>query len=47
MKLVHLSLTPAEPPLEVEYRFTPFGLGFVRILDEGRRPQRTIGEETC
>lgn len=31
-----------KPPLEVEYRLTPFGRRFVRILDEVRRLQDAV-----
>ncbi|HXH25665.1 MAG TPA: helix-turn-helix domain-containing protein [Vicinamibacterales bacterium] len=31
-----------KPPLEVEYRLTPFGRRFLRILDEVRRLQEDV-----
>ena len=31
-----------KPPIEVEYRLTPFGEGFMRILDEVRRLQADV-----
>jgi DNA-binding HxlR family transcriptional regulator len=31
-----------KPPLEVEYRLTPFGRRFIRILDEVRRLQEEV-----
>lgn len=33
-----------KPPVEVEYRFTPFGLRFMGILDEVRRLQESVDE---
>jgi|SRR5690606_9444004 len=34
-----------KPPIEVEYRLTPFGLRFMGILDEVRRLQEAVDEE--
>jgi DNA-binding HxlR family transcriptional regulator len=33
-----------KPPVEVEYRLTPFGLRFMRILDEVRRLQDVVDQ---
>jgi DNA-binding HxlR family transcriptional regulator len=33
-----------KPPVEVEYRLTPFGLRFTRILDEVRRLQADVDQ---
>ncbi len=34
-----------KPPVEVEYRLTPFGYRFMRILDEVRRLQEDVDGE--
>jgi DNA-binding HxlR family transcriptional regulator len=31
-----------KPPVEVEYRLTPFGLRFTRIIEEVRRLQEAV-----
>jgi DNA-binding HxlR family transcriptional regulator len=33
-----------KPPVEVEYRLTPFGVQFIRILDEVQRLQRAVDD---
>jgi DNA-binding HxlR family transcriptional regulator len=33
-----------KPPIEVEYRLTPFGLRFMVIIDEVRRLQQAIDQ---
>lgn len=35
-----------KPPIEVEYRLTPFGTQFMRILDEVRRLQAAVDDGT-
>jgi DNA-binding HxlR family transcriptional regulator len=36
-----------KPPVEVEYRLTPFGLRFMRILDEVRGLQEALDQGCC
>jgi DNA-binding HxlR family transcriptional regulator len=33
-----------KPPVEVEYRLTPFGLRFMRIIEEVRRLQEAVDQ---
>jgi DNA-binding HxlR family transcriptional regulator len=33
-----------KPPVEVEYRLTPFGLRFIRIIEEVRRLQEAVDQ---
>jgi DNA-binding HxlR family transcriptional regulator len=40
--IVARSVIGTKPPLEVEYRLTPFGKRFVRILDEVRHLQAAV-----
>jgi DNA-binding HxlR family transcriptional regulator len=40
--IVYRSVFGEKPPLEVEYRLTPFGRRFLRILDEVRRLQEAL-----
>ncbi|MBR9979810.1 MAG: winged helix-turn-helix transcriptional regulator [Desulfatitalea sp.] len=35
-----------KPPIEVEYRLTPFGTRFMRIIEEVRRLQETLDKAT-
>jgi hypothetical protein len=40
--IVQRKVSGDKPPLAVEYRLTPFGRRFVRILDEVRRLQKAV-----
>jgi len=40
--IVRRTVHGEKPPIEVEYRLTPFGEGFMRILDEVRRLQADV-----
>jgi DNA-binding HxlR family transcriptional regulator len=40
--IVHRTVIGESPPFEVEYRLTPFGKRFMRILDEVRRLQEAL-----
>jgi DNA-binding HxlR family transcriptional regulator len=40
--IVQRAVFGERPPLEVEYRLTPFGRRFMRILDEVRRLQEAV-----
>jgi DNA-binding HxlR family transcriptional regulator len=40
--IVERTVTGAKPPLEVEYRLTPFGRRFITILDEVKRLQEEM-----
>lgn len=40
--IVRRTVRGEKPPVEVEYRLTPFGLRFMRILDEVRRLQDAV-----
>jgi DNA-binding HxlR family transcriptional regulator len=40
--IVKRTVRGEKPPVEVEYKLTPFGLRFVRILDEVRRLQEEV-----
>jgi DNA-binding HxlR family transcriptional regulator len=40
--IVRRTVFGEKPPVEVEYRLTPFGRRFLRILDEVRRLQEAI-----
>jgi DNA-binding HxlR family transcriptional regulator len=40
--IVHRKVFGEKPPVEVEYRLTPFGRRFLRILDEVRRLQEAL-----
>ena len=44
--ILHRTVFGEKPPLEVEYRLTPFGLRFMRILDEVRRLQEAADRGT-
>lgn len=40
--IVQRSVRGVKPPLEVDYTLTPFGLRFMRIIDEVRRLQASV-----
>ncbi len=40
--IVRRTVSGEKPPIEVEYRLTPFGRRFLRILDEVRRLQEAV-----
>ena len=40
--IVRRTVHGEKPPIEVEYRLTPFGEGFTRILEEVRRLQADV-----
>lgn len=40
--IVERTVTGQRPPLEVEYRLTPFGRRFIRVLDEVKRLQAAV-----
>ncbi len=40
--IVHRTASGEKPPIEVEYRLTEFGRGFIRILEEVRRLQEAV-----
>jgi DNA-binding HxlR family transcriptional regulator len=40
--IVHRKVFGEKPPVEVEYRLTPFGRRFLRILYEVRRLQEAL-----
>ena len=40
--IVRRTVHGEKPPIEVEYRLTPFGEGFMRILEEVRRLQAEV-----
>jgi DNA-binding HxlR family transcriptional regulator len=42
--IVRRTVLGDKPPVEVEYRLTPFGLGFMRILEEVRRLQEVVDQ---
>ena len=43
--ILRRSVYGEKPPLEVEYRLTPFGLRFMRIIDEVRRLQEAADRD--
>jgi DNA-binding HxlR family transcriptional regulator len=43
--IVRRTVFGEKPPVEVEYRLTPFGRRFLRILDEVRRLQEAVDSE--
>lgn len=43
--IVERTVFGEKPPVEVEYRLTPFGFRFMGILDEVRRLQEAIDHE--
>ncbi len=43
-RIVERTVFGEKPPIEVEYRLTPFGRRFARILEEVRRLQETIDQ---
>ncbi|MCI0451349.1 MAG: helix-turn-helix transcriptional regulator [Candidatus Latescibacteria bacterium] len=44
--IVRRTVFGEKPPVEVEYRLTPFGRRFLRILDEVRRLQEVVDNKT-
>lgn len=40
--IVRRTVFGEKPPVEVEYRLTPFGRRFLRIIDEVRRLQEAV-----
>ena len=42
--IVQRAVFGEKPPVEVEYRLTPFGLRFIGILDEVRRLQKEVDQ---
>jgi DNA-binding HxlR family transcriptional regulator len=43
--MVRRTVYGEKPPVEVQYRLTPFGRRFMGILDEVRRLQAAVDEE--
>ena len=43
--ILHRTVFGKKPPLEVEYRLTPFGLRFMTIVDEVRKLQEAADRE--
>jgi len=42
--IVERTVFGEKPPVEVEYRLTPFGFRFIGILDEVRRLQEAVDQ---
>jgi len=42
--ILHRTVFGEKPPVKVEYRLTPFGLRFMRIIEEVRRLQEAVDQ---
>jgi DNA-binding HxlR family transcriptional regulator len=44
--IVHRTVFGEKPPVEVQYRLTPFGHRFMRIIEEVRRLQEAVDQRS-